>query len=270
MLNIKRIHIDYQTNPAGISEAPQFGWEMESDRRGVLQKFYELQIAEDEEFNRIVYDSGRIESQSSAQVRAEGFEIGPMRKYYVRAAVSDGEEQSGWGEAAHFITALTDPAQWEAPFVSAETDASFRECSKGTYVRGTFVLRRGIKKAFACTTALGLYNFYLNGQKVGDDEMTPGWTSYQKHLLYQTYEVTEYLREGENSAGAMLGAGWYKGVMGLTKARNNYGDQTGFAMQLLVRYEDGTQETVCTNDGWKGADSPIVFSEIYDGEIYDA
>lgn len=270
MLNIKRIHIDYQINPAGISEAPQFGWEIESDRRSVIQKSYELQIAQDRDFDRVIYDSGRVKSEDSAQIHAEGFEIEPMRKYYVRAAVSDGKEQSAWSETAHFITALTDSVQWKAPFISAETDDSYKKCSKGTYVRGTFTLRGKIKEAFACTTALGLYNFYLNGRKVGDDEMTPGWTSYQKHLLYQTYEVTQYLKEGENGAGAMLGAGWYKGVMGLTKARNNYGDQTGFAMQLLVRYEDGTQEIICTDDSWMGADSPIIFAEIYDGEIYDA
>ena len=68
----------------------------------------------------------------------------------------------------------------------------------------------------------------------------------------------------------MLGAGWYKGVMGLTKARNNYGDQTAFAMELHVLYEDGEKEVICTDESWLGADSPVIFAEIYDGEIYDA
>ena len=72
--------------------------------------------------------------------------------------------------------------------------------------------------------------------------MTPGWTSYRKHLLYQTYDVKNLLKEGTNVAGAMLGPGWYKGAMGLTKSRNNYGDQTGFAMQIHIRYEDGSEE----------------------------
>ncbi|MDD4850628.1 MAG: family 78 glycoside hydrolase catalytic domain, partial [Gemmiger sp.] len=144
------------------------------------------------------------------------------------------------------------------------------EASRGSYLRGTFAVKPGLKAAYACTTALGLYNFYLNGQKVGRDEMTPGWTSYHKHLTYQTYEVTALLKAGPNAAGAMLGAGWFKGVMGLTRARNNYGDRTAFAMQLRLCYEDGTTQTVCTGPSWQGADSPVVFSEIYHGETYDA
>lgn len=270
MLNVKRIHIDYQTNPEGLSEASQFGWEIESDKRNVVQKSYQLQIAADREFTQIVYESGRVESGASAHVFADGFVPESARKYYVHVSVCDGKEESGWSSSAHFITALMDGSEWKAPFVSAETDDSYKECSKGTYVRGCFTLRGKVKEAYAFTTALGLYNFYLNGEKVGTDEMTPGWTSYRRHLLYQTYDVTEYLKEGENAAGAMLGAGWYKGVMGLTKARNNYGDRTGFAMQLFVRYEDGTEETVCTDESWTGCDSPVVFSEIYDGETYDA
>ena len=159
---------------------------------------------------------------------------------------------------------------WKAPFVSAETDDSYKNVSKGTYVRGTFEIKKDIKEAYAFTTALGLYQFYLNGKKVGEDEMTPGWTSYRRHLLYQTYDVTEYLQKGINGAGAMLAPGWYKGVMGLTKARNNYGDQTAFTMELLIRYTDGTTESVYTDPSWKGCDSPVVFAEIYDGETYDA
>lgn len=82
-----------------------------------------------------------------------------------------------------------------------------------------FTVKKPVKEAYAMTTGLGLYNFFLNGEKVGKDEMTPGWTSYRRHLLYQTYEITDFLKEGDNVAGAMLAPGWYKGVMGLTKAR---------------------------------------------------
>lgn len=100
--------------------------------------------------------------------------------------------------------------------------------------------------------------------------MTPGWTSYNRRLLYQTYEVTAMLHPGLNMAGAMLGAGWYKGVMGLTRSRNNYGDTTAFAMQLTLVYADGTRETVNTGPAWQGTKAPVIFSEIYHGEAYDA
>lgn len=137
-------------------------------------------------------------------------------------------------------------------------------------VRGAFTVKPGLRAAYACTTALGLYNVYLNGQKVSTDEMTPGWTSYNRRLLYQTYEVTAMLHPGLNMAGAMLGAGWYKGVMGLTRSRNNYGDTTAFAMQLTLVYADGTRETVNTGPAWQGTKAPVIFSEIYHGEAYDA
>ena len=270
MLKINRIHLDYQTNPVGLDHVPQFGWEMESDRRNIVQKAYRLQAARDPLFETICYDSGRVESGESAHVFASDMEIRSAEKYYVRVRVSDGIEESGWSEPSYFVTAFLTKPEWQAPLVSAENRDSDRESSKGTYVRGTFSIHKKVKAAYAFTTALGLYNFYLNGEKVGGDEMTPGWTSYRKHLMYQTYEITELLKSGVNVAGAMLGAGWYKGVMGLTKARCNYGDRTAFAMQAVLHYEDGTTETVTTDDSWIGADSPVVFSEIYDGEIYDA
>ena len=269
MLTIARIQIDYQINPVGIEKVPQFGWEIESDRKNVFQKTYCLQIAKDASFENLVYNSNVVESGESAHIIPDEFEMESLTKYYVRVKISDGVEESEFCDT-WFVTALVNENEWKAPFVSAENEDSYKECSKGTYVRGLVRIEKPVKEAFACTTALGLYNFFLNGKKVGKDEMTPGWTSYRRHLLYQTYDVTEYLVQGENVAGAMLAAGWYKGVMGLTKARNNYGDQTGFAMQLLVRYEDGNEEIICTDDGWKGADSPIIFSEIYNGETYDA
>ncbi len=312
MLKISGIHINYEKNPTGVAESPQFGWEIESDMRNVKQTSYRLWLAEDESFEKTVYDSGVVASEESAHVQAlaegEGTADGDLpkwmkslTKYFVRVEItatgtfvsgkadgkktdngkseaSAGTEKAVPGESltesavsktAWFITALV-KEDWTAPFVSAETEDFYKERSKGTYVRGQVMVKKPLKEAYAVTTALGLYNFFLNGKKVGEDEMTPGWTSYQRHLLYQTYEVTDYLKEGANTAGAMLAAGWYKGVMGLTKARNNYGDRTGFSMELLFRYADGSEEWVRTDSSWEGADSPVIFSEIYDGEIYDS
>lgn len=301
MLKIAKVHIDYEKTPVGVIGNPQFGWEIVSDGRCVKQTSYHLFIAKNPDFTDMVYDSGVVLSEESAHVRATGVvscgeeaawkdmvsdrensdrkDIAPewmhsLTKYYVRVEITASSQrnitETAVSEPAWFVTALTKEGEWIAPFVSAETDDSYKECSKGTYVRGKILVKKPLKEAFACTTALGLYQFFLNGKKVGEKEMTPGWTSYQRHLLYQISEVTDYLKEGVNIAGAMLAAGWYKGVMGLTKARNNYGERTGFAMQLLLRYTDGSEETVCTGDDFIGADSPVVFSEIYDGETYDA
>lgn len=270
MLTVKRLHIDYETDPVGLDAAPQFGWELAGNARGIVQTAYRLLIARDAGFADVAYDSGLVKSRRSAQVRAEGLQLASSTRYFVRVQAESETEQSAWSPTATFVTALMTTQEWCAPFVSAETDDSYQTCSKGTLVRGIVNVKKPLKAAFAHTTALGLYNFFLGGRQVGDDEMAPGWTSYNKHLLYQTTDVTAYLQPGENVAAAMLGAGWYKGIMGLTKARNNYGNQAAFAMQLVLHYTDGTQETVTTDAQWQGADSPVVFSEIYDGEMYDA
>ena len=108
---------------------------------------------------------------------------------------------------------------------------------------------------------------------MGEDELTPGWTSYNKHLCYQTYDVTAYLQEGANALGASLAAGWFKGLVGfkgLGRRRNHYGDYSAFLLQMVVRYEDGSEEVFVTDASWMGTESPVIFAEIYDGEIYDA
>ena len=102
--------------------------------------------------------------------------------------------------------------EWSAAFISGETEEHAGE-SDSRYLRSEFCVEGNVLEAYACTTALGLYHFYLNGKKVGEDEMAPGWTSYHNQLMYQVYDVTEYLRQGVNAAGAFVGAGWYKGCL---------------------------------------------------------
>lgn len=269
MLRIKKLTVDYLSNPVGITESPQFGWVIESDKSNVVQKAYHLQIAFDLNFKKIAFDSGLIESGESAHISAEGFELLSSTKYYVKVKIADSSEESDWSGPACFTTALLKNEEWKGQFVSAETKAD-ADNSKGTYVRRSFRAKSGIASALVYSTALGLYKLYINGKKIGDDELTPGWTSYRKHLLYQTYDVTEALQSGENVVGAMLGAGWYKGLMGFAGLRNHYGDQTALLCQLEITYQDGTKDIVVTDESWKGTDSPVLFSEIYDGEIYDA
>lgn len=268
MIQILKVTMDYRTDPIGIVELPQFGWVLASDKINVKQHTYQLQIADEETFTKLLYDSQVVESQESAHIRIEGIPLASLKKYFVRVQVSDNYgEKSGWSKTVFYVTALC-KNEWIGEFISAETQED--SClSKGTYLRKEFTTEKKVQSAYLCATALGLYKVYLNGNKVGTDELTPGWTSYKKHLLYQTYDVTSYLKEGENAIGAMLGAGWFKGKMGFEPRRNIYGDRTAFLAQMVILYEDGTSKTVVTDTSWKGADAPITFAEIYDGEIYD-
>ena len=270
MFGIQRVTIDYLEHPVGILGSPQFAWSMESDRKNVTQSAYRLQIAKDGDFSRPVYDSEKRETEQSAQIQAEGFVMEPLTGYQIRVKAWDNQgEESPWSSPAEFVSALQAPGQWKGSFIGVETAAD-EKVSKGTYIRGTFRVEKPVQNAYMVSTALGLYHPFLNGEPVGDDEMAPGWTSYGNRILYQTHEVTDLLVRGENVLGAHLGAGWYKGTIGLAKGKNNYGTETAFLAQILIRYQDGTEETIVTDESFKGCDSPVLFSEIYDGEIYDA
>ena len=274
MLNVTKLTFNHETAPVGLDHAPVFGWQLTGDCRDIRQTMAQLQIAMTPDFAAPVFDQV-LPGKNSIAVQAAGFAPRALTRYYARVRIkadtAAGLQTSDWSAPGSFVTALLHPErEWRAAFISAEDADTCRESSAGTMVRGDFAVRPGIRAAYACTTALGLYNFYLNGTKVSTDEMTPGWTSYNRRLLYQTYDVTALLHPGTNRAGAMLGAGWYKGVMGLTRARNNYGDRTAFSMQLTLQYDDGTTEIVTTDASWQGTTAPVTFSEIYHGEEYDA
>ena len=126
----------------------------------------------------------------------------------------------------------------------------------------------------------------INGQRVGDQVFTPGWTSYRKRLQYQTYDVTALLQsgsgwesrglaqpkgdKGENAFGAMLGDGWYRGYIAFRNRRNLYGDKLALLLQLQIVYEDGRVQIVSTDENWRSSTGPLLKSDIYNGESYDA
>lgn len=270
MLQVKKIKIDYLEQPMGVVEAPQLHWIIESDKKNVRQESYRLQVSKHSSFAEKLFDTNTVTSQQSAQVVLDEFVLESATRYYVRVRVSDGIEDSEWSDGATFVTGLLRQEEWNARFISAETSKDFDKMN-GTLVRGSFLVEdKEIEEAYAYTTALGLYECYLNGEKVGVDEMAPGWTSYHHRLQYQTYDVTRSIAAGENVFGAMLGVGWYKGKMGFIEDINNYGKQTAFLGQIHIRYADGTIQIIGTDEQFKASDSAIVFSDIYDGEYYDA
>lgn len=268
MLSVASLTCEHLVDPVGVSRSPRFSWQLEAAGRGVMQRSRHIQLALDEGFSRLVWDSGEIFCDASILVSYDGPPLAYRTRCWWRVKISDDKGRvSAWSKPATFVTALE---EWAAPFVSAEgSDAG--ASSAGTLVRGEVSLGSGIKAAFISATALGVYHLHLNGSRVCDWAMTPGWTEYGSRLLYQMHDVTALVREGRNSIGAMLGVGWYKGnLAGWLKRRNIYGSQTAFSMELTVQYDDGTVETHMTGDDWRSSDSPVKYSEIYNGEKYDA
>ncbi len=110
----------------------------------------------------------------------------------------------------------------------------------------------------------------INGRRVGDQVLAPGWTSYDKRLEYQTYDITNLVKNGQNAVGVTLGDGWYRGRLAFDRKRNTYGKRVALLAQIIVRYTNGREQVVTTNDAWKASTGAIVLSDIYDGEVYDA
>ncbi|MBC5689954.1 family 78 glycoside hydrolase catalytic domain [Mediterraneibacter sp. NSJ-55] len=271
MIEVKELRVNNQVNPVGIGKIEVVGWKLVSSARNVRQKMYEIQIAEDRKFSCVIYDSGEVESRQSVHIQIEesGLFLRSAEMYFIRVRVSTEQgEKSKWKEGC-FTTAFLHNQEWKAVFISPENERDWNK-SKGYYLRKEIQMGKKVKRAFAFTTALGLYHFYINGHRIGEDEFTPGWTSYHHHLLYQSYDVTRYIKEGANMLGAHIGAGWYKGDMGSARTRNHYGKQSAFLCQIEVLYEDGERVSFCTDTSWESTESPILYSEIYDGEIYDA
>ena len=182
----------------------------------------------------------------------------------------DGSWKTATKEEAGWQTAGFDDAAWVPPVVIGDVGMQpWGIPSAGPGIPPSAILRkafkagRKVRRAAACASAMGLYELRLNGRKVGDDLLTPGWTEYAKRVYYNTYDVTDLLRQGENVVGAYLAPGWY----GL---RGRYGADFRFLAQLLIEYDDGSTEVVATDDTWRAAAGPILLADLYDGETCDA
>lgn len=269
MLGIKKISINYQDRPTGVGCSPQFGWILTSNKSNVFQTAFQLQLSEHLDFSFLAYDSLKVFQEESAHVFAPGFSPKPLTRYFVRVKVWDNYgEESSYSQPSSFVTSNLNK-NWSAHFITAQGIGE-ENLSKGYYLRKEFIIKKPVKAAWALTTAQGLYEFYINGQKAGNDQFAPGWTSYKKRLLYEIRDIKHMLKPGKNAAGALIGSGWFKSVLGPSGRRCHYGDTAAFSAEICIAYADGTEEVFFTDHSWKGHDSPILFSEIYDGETYDS
>lgn len=272
MLQATHLTCEYETNPLGIgTRRPRFGWWVETEKKETMQTIWQIQVALDPDFRKIIWDSEPVPSDASTQVAYEGKPLVSETRYYWRVRVQDNYgDQSDWSETAWFETSLLDPTLWQALFISPETPED-ADSSAARRLRKAFTLPGHCIKARLYVTALGLYEVNINGKRVGDDLLRPGWTEYQKRLQFQTYDVTDFLQEGDNVIGATLGCGWYKGdLAGWIGRRHVYGKQTALSLQLHIDFDDGSGMILTTDETWRWCHGPILMSELYHGEIYDA
>jgi len=159
----------------------------------------------------------------------------------------------------------SDKAQWIT--IGYEEDSVMRPCP---IFRKTYKINKSIRSATLYITALGLYEASMNDKRVGKAYFTPGWTSYDKRLQYQVYDVNSLLKKGDNEIKVTVGEGWYRGPFGGLMQRDNYGKQAGLLFRLDITYADGSSDVLVSDSSWQSGTGPILHSDIYGGEIYDA
>ncbi len=270
------LRCEYHVDPLGIGETgPRLSWEIADARRGVRQTAYQVLVASTEEALAAGrgdrWDSGRVASDRTCHVVYAGEPLGSRQECWwkVRLWLTTSPpgapqpgEATGWSEPARWTMGLLDAADWQAEWVGYDVGAV-------PLLRRAFRVEKPVRRATVYATALGEYELSLNGGRVGDARFTPGWTEYRKRLYYQSSDVTGLIRGGENVLGAMLAPGWYAGHMGL-RWPHFYGSALRLRAQLEIDYADGTREVVPTDRSWRALGGPILSSDHWMGETYDA
>lgn len=266
-LKVDNLLTENLQNPVGIDVAtPRFSWQLQSDTRNSMQTAYEIKVMDGK---KTTWASGKINSDQSVMVVYAGAVLQSGKKYSWQVRAWDNHNNvSAWSTAANFQTALLHISDWKAKWITpGYTEDSVLRPSP--LFRKEFASKKKIVSATAYITSHGLYQAQINGARVGDAYLTPGWTSYNKRLQYQTYDVTNLIRNGDNAIAVTLGSGWYRGIIGFTNSINVYGKDIALLFQLDITYSDGSTATIISDDSWKTSTGEIRYAEIYNGETID-
>lgn len=236
-----------------------------------MQTAYHVQASETKDFNDLIWDTGKVESDQSQIILYAGPPLESLQRVYWRVKVWDNHgEESIFSECAFFEMGLLHLGDWRACWIEPEKEVQIDAYKPAPYIRKEFIVRKGLVRARACLTAKGLYSFYLNGAEGTDHLFTPEFTSYHERLQYQIYDVTRLLHEGANALGIILGDGWWRGSTGGASLKNNFGYKLAFLGQMMLQYEDGTIEWVCSDGTFKTLSGPLLKSDMKAGDLYDA
>lgn len=242
------LRVEYLVNPLGIDILqPRFFWKNSHPERGQKQIAFQLIVSSSAEADKgDLWDSGKVNTDSSIQIVYGGKQLASNRTYYWKVRIWDVRgQESPWSGVARFDTGLFSPSDWKGEWIGGEN-----------LLRREFNLPENPRRARAFIAGLGYYEFRVNGQKVDDHVLDPGWTTYSKRVLYVTYDITHLLKKGKNALGVMLGEGWFK--------------SRALLFQLYIEGQDGLLMEIHSDTSWKTAPGPVIADSIYHGETYDA
>lgn len=255
------------------SPSPRFSWQVsEKSGKPVLQQAYEIEVDSTDVTGAKVlrmWTSGKVLSAQSLYVPYKGGLLKSARKYFWKVRVWDSYgKTSAWSQLSFWKMTLLSPADWQAKWIGTSEKDVFN--GPAPLLRTNFSLDKSVLTATAYITSRGFYEAKINGHKVGNAFLTPGWTSYNKRLQYQAYDVTDLLKGGENTIGVTLGSGWYRSPLGPYNPRPDfYGKDLALLLQIKITYSDGSEKLIVSDENWKSSTGALRFAEIYDGCIVD-
>lgn len=269
------VRCEYLVNPLGIdAPAPRFSWKLHSDERAQIQSAYRICVASSEENLRNnepdLWDSGKVMSDESVNIPYAGKALQSGQRCYWQVRCWD---KNGaickYTDPAFFEMGLLSKDDWHGQWIAADTSIA------APLFRREFQVTGSVEKARIYITGLGYYELYINGEKIGNHVLDPGWTTYDERILYAVYDVSEHLNPGVNTVGIILGNGWYDPLPLLMWGKYNLRDYLAVGrpralLQMNIYYENGSRQEVVTDGTWKTGRSPIVKNSVYLGEEYDA
>jgi len=280
------LHCEYANNPLGLDTLnPRLSWKLESASRAQEQSAYQILAASSPKWltsgQGDLWDSGKVFANRTIGVPYHGQPLNSSQQAFWQVRVWDNQGRpSDWSHPAKWEMGLLSPQDWQAQWLNdgkpnPEKDADFYHEDPAPLFRKVFTLSKPVTRARLHISGLGYYEARLNGGRVGDHVLDPGWTRYSERVLYSTYDVTDQVRPGANCIGIMLGNGWYNPLPLRMWGHLNLREHLPVGRprciaRLEIEFADGTRAAVVSDPSWKVADGPIRFNSIYLGEIYDA
>jgi hypothetical protein len=265
------LRCEYGVNPLGIDvPAPRLSWKLTSRANDQRQSAYQIVVASSAKLlakdDGNLWDSGKVASEETLHLKFAGKELASSQPVFWKVRVWDAKgEASSWSAPAAWTMGLLQTNDWRGKWICATG------VTEALLLRKEFPVKPGLKRAVVHVCGLGSFEMFLNGAKVSDDLLAPGWTDYAETALYNTYDVTAQLRTGTNAVGLALGNGMYhverRGRF--AKFVGSFGQLRAIA-HLRLEYADGSVEFVGTDETWRTHPGPVTYNSIYGGEDYDA
>jgi len=270
-------------DPIGVDNlSPRLSWKSESKRFGQVQTAYKILVASSyknlRSDNGDIWDSGNVSSSSSINNIYNGENLQSNRKYYWKVKLWDIDgNESKWSKVSEWSMGLVDSELWKAKWIGLDKDVGKDNSDidkrrlSARYLRKNFNIDKKIKRATSYVCGLGLFELYINGEKIGDHVLSPGLTEYNKKAYYVSFDISKNLKQGENTVGTILGNGrFFAPRLTSPVAMKSYG-YPKLLLQIIIEFEDGSEQLLVSDGTWKiTADGPIIANNEFDGEEYDA